>query len=138
MNKSELGQIKKIIKEIELLKRQIEDAEFHVSPSMVTDSVKGSSKYFPYAPRVFPVEGIDYSGYDKKVKRYKKQLQDRIDELMDRVEEAQKYIETVEDSEVRMILQCRYINGLTWESLETVTGIPLTTAKRKFRQWRDF
>jgi len=57
---------------------------------------------------------------------------------MDKAAEMQEYIASIEDSETRLILQCRFINGLTWEQIEAETGIPMTTAKRKYRKWRDF
>lgn len=57
---------------------------------------------------------------------------------MDKVAEAQEYIASVEDSRTRIVLQCRYVNGLTYEQIETETGIPCRTAKRLFKAWRDF
>ena len=63
-------------------------------------------------------------------------LKHRIDELMATVEEAQEYIAGIPDSDIRLILQYRFINGMTWEQIEAETGIPVTTAKRKYkRRW---
>ena len=136
MDKRELQQIPGLIKEIEFLKKQIEYAEIHAEAPYAVDVVKGSSKYFPYGERTFKVEGIDWKGYDKKVKRLKAQLQRRLDELMDKVAEAQEYIAGVEDSRTRMVLQCRFINGLTYEQIEAETGITVITAKRIYKKWR--
>lgn len=138
MNKSELFQLKHLSKEIEYLKKQLELAEYQVEARQTTDSVVGSSPTFPYVQHVIKISGVDEKDYELKVRRLKNNLRRRIDGLMDKVAEMQEYIESVEDSETRLILQCRFINGLTWEQLEAETGIPMTTAKRKYRRWRDF
>jgi hypothetical protein len=132
LDKSGLMQIKNIKREIELLKKDIEDYQ----PHTVTDSVKGSSRYFPFQARSFAITGVDTEGYDKRVKRLRNQLKRRISDLMDKVEKAQEYIAGIEDSRTRIILQCRYINGLTWESIEDETGIPERTAKRIYHDWQ--
>lgn len=138
MDKRELMQISSIMKEIEILKKDLCYAEYLVKPDVATDSVKGSSSHFPYTQRTFLIRGIDYDGYDRKVRKLRNQLERRIEELMDKVEEANEYIDAIEDSETRMILQCRYINNMTWEQIENETGISMSTAKRRFRKWRDF
>lgn len=137
MNKSELSQIKYIGREIEQLKRQLEDVEYQVETKTVTDSVTGSLPSFPYVQHVIMITGVDVEGYDRKAERLKRSLERRIQELLDKVAEANEYIATIPDSETRIILQYRFINGLTWEQLEAETGISETTAKRKFRKWRD-
>lgn len=138
MNKSELFQLKHLSKEIEYLKKQLELAEYQVETRQTTDSVVGSSPTFPYVQHVIKISGVDVEDYERKVERLKRSLERRIQDLLDQVAEMQEYIETVPDSETRLILQCRFINGLTWEQIEAETGIPMTTAKRKFRKWRDF
>ncbi len=138
MDKRELQKIPQLKKEIEFLKRQIEHAETSVEPPRAADVVKGSSKHFPYQARTFTVDGIDWKGYDRKVKRLKAQLQRRLDELMDKVAEAQEYIAGIEDSRTRMVLQCRFVNGMTWEQIGVEMGIDERTARRIYKQWRDF
>lgn len=138
MNKSELFQLKHLSKEIEYLKKQLELAEYQVEARQTTDSVVGSSPTFPYVQHVIKISGVDVEDYERKVERLKRSLERRIQDLLDQVAEMQEYIETVPDSETRLILQCRFINGLTWEQIEAETGISMTTAKRKFRKWRDF
>lgn len=138
MNKSELSQLKHLSKEIEYLKKQLELAEYQVETKHTTDSVVGSSPTFPYVQHVIKISGVDVEDYERKVERLRRNLERRVRDLLDKVAEMQEYIETVPDSETRLILQCRFINGLTWEQIEAETGIPMTTAKRKFRKWRDF
>jgi DNA-directed RNA polymerase specialized sigma subunit len=138
MEKKELRKIPGIVKEIEFLKKQIEYAEASAEHTKTVDIVKGSAKHFPYNEKMYLIEGVDRKGHDKKVKRLKAQYQRRIDELMDKVKEAQEYIAKLEDWRLRLILQCRYINGLTWEQVEYEMGIPLRTIYRLHKNWRDF
>jgi hypothetical protein len=138
MDKRELFQIRSIIKEIECLQRQLDRAEYQTETRQTTVAVKGSMRDFPYVEHTIKLTGVDMEDYIRKVKRLRMKLKHRIDELMATVEEAQEYIESIKDSDTRLILQLRFINGLTWEQLEAETGIPMTTAKRKYRKWRDF
>jgi len=138
MDKRELFQIRSIIKEIECLQRQLDRAEHEVKKHETTAAVKGSLRYFPYTEHTFKVTGADEVDYAKQVKRLRMKLKHRIDELMATVEEAQEYIAGIPDSDIRLILQCRFINGMTWEQIEAETGIPITTAKRKYKRWWNF
>lgn len=138
MDKNEIQKIPGLIKEIEFLKKQIERADLSIKPQTVSDSVKGSSKYFPFQERTFVVTGLDLSRYDRQVQRLKRELKRRHDDLMNRIAEANEYIAGIEDSRTRMILQCRFIKGLTYEQIEAETGISVITAKRAFKAWRDF
>ena len=137
MTKKELSQIKNLNKEIVLLKKQIENIETLINPEITTDIVKGSSPQFPYVEHTIKITGIDYNGYDKKVKRLRIQLQNRLNELMDKVAEANEYIAAIEDAEIRMILQCRYINGLTWDEIEKELYMSKRTAQIKLKKWWD-
>ncbi len=138
MDKRELMQIRNIIREIKCLQRQLDRAEYQTETRKTTVAVKGSMRDWPYVEHIIKLTGVDMEDYIRKVKRLRMKLKHRIDELMATVEEAQEYIESVKDSDTRLILQLRFINGLTWEQLEAETGIPMTTAKRKYRKWRDF
>lgn len=138
MDKRELMQIRNIIREIKCLQRQLDRAEYQTETRKTTVAVKGSMRDWPYVEHIIKLTGVDMEDYIRKVKRLRMKLKHRIDELMATVEEAQEYIESIKDSDTRLILQLRFINGLTWEQLEAETGIPMTTAKRKYRKWRDF
>lgn len=110
MTKEQLGQIKYLKSEIELLKGQLESIE----TTTVTDSVRGSSPFFPYIEHSIRIEGIDCSDYNRKAKRLERQLKRRLDELMDLTTEAYKYIDGIEDSITRQAIMLKYVNGLSW------------------------
>lgn len=101
-----------------MLKKQIEDIE----PDIVTDSVRGSSPYFPYIERHRKITGIDYQTYNRKVERLKRRLQRRVDELMDLTTEVYRLIESVEDSLTRQAIMLKYVNGLSWSQTAAHIG----------------
>ena len=138
MGKREIMQTRNIIREIECLQRQLDRAEYQVKKRETAAAVKGSLRYFPYTECTFRVAGADEVDYAKRVKRLRMKLKHRIEELLAQVEEAQEYIASIPDPDVRLILQLRFVNGLTWEQIEAEAGIPMTTAKRKYMKWRDF
>ena len=138
MDKRELMQIRNIIREIECLQRQLDRAEYQTETRQTTVAVKGSMRDFPYVEHTIKLTGVDMEDYIRKVKRLRMKLKHRIDELMATVEEAQEYIAGIPDPDVRLILQLRFVKGLTWEQIEEETGMSEATCKRKYRRWRDF
>lgn len=122
MDKKELSQLRYIKKEIELLQRQIADAEYAVETRKAFDFVEGSNSKWPYQRKKFYIEGVNIPEYEKKVKRLRKKLQRRLDKLMEKREELEEYISTVPDSMMRMILTLRYVNGLSWRQVAAHIG----------------
>lgn len=135
MKKEELAEIQNLKIEIEAIKKEIEDIEYEASKNTVTDTVRGSSRTFPYIQHTIRITGIDMKGYERKVRALKKQLEDRLNKLMDKIAEATEYIATVPDTETRIILQSKYVDGLTWEQIEERTGINIRTAQRKLKKF---
>ena len=118
VDKKQLKQLRYLKKEIDILKKQIENLDY----TMTTVSVKGSNPDFPYEERNFKITGIDYETYNKKLNRLQKKLSRRVKELIDLVEETYEYIDNIDDSLIRQIISLRYINGLTWEQVAAHIG----------------
>ncbi|WMM26682.1 hypothetical protein RBU61_08385 [Tissierella sp. MB52-C2] len=118
MDKEQLSELKYLKSEIEILKKQIEDITYTIT----TDSVKGSTPYFPYIESNFLITGVDYQGYDNKLNRLQGKLNRRVEELIDLVEETNDYINNIGDSLVRQIFTLRYINGLEWKQVAASIG----------------
>lgn len=123
MNKSELSQLKYLSKEIDLLQKQIENAEYAVDARMTTDTVTGSYPVWPYEKRTFRVKGVDVAGYERRVRRLKNKLRRRLEELIGQREELEEYIAEIPDSEMRTILTLRYVEGLTWDQVASSMGV---------------
>ena len=115
MDKEQLKQLKYLKTEIENIKKQIEE----INNTIVADSVKGSSRNFPFIERNFKIEGLEYNN---KAKRLERKLIRRTEELLDTVTETNEFIENIEDSLVRQVISLRYINGLTWEEVAANIG----------------
>jgi len=122
MTKKELKQLRYLNKEIELLQKQIANAEYLVEKNMAHDVVEGSNPVWPYQAKTFHIEGIAVPEYERRVKRLRKKLQRRLNELMDKREEIEEYIETVPDSLIRQIITLRYVNGLSWKQIAAHIG----------------
>lgn len=118
MTQEELSQLRHLNKEVELLQWQIAE----ISPRISTDSVKGSLPEFPYTAHPIIITGMDYNEYDRRVSRLRNSLKRRMGELLDKVTEVNEYIDTVPDSEMRMILTLRYVNGLSWNQVALHIG----------------
>lgn len=122
MTKQELSQLRYIKKEIELLQKQIADAEYAVETHKAFDFVEGSNSKWPYQRKKFYIEGVAVPEYEKRVKQLRKKLQRRLEELTEKREELEEYISTVPDSMMRMILTLRYVNGLSWKQVAAHVG----------------
>jgi len=118
MDKKQLKQLRYLKKEIDMLKNQIENMDYIIT----TDSISGSNPDFPYEPRHFKIEGIDYDDYNRKIRKLKKQLQRRIDELLNLMKETNEYINNIDDSLIRQIISLKYVDGLTWEQVAASIG----------------
>lgn len=77
---------------------------------IISDSVKGSSKEFPYTTRNYTVTGLDNVSINK-VKKLKNILEEKRNSLIDLNIQAEEFLETIEDSEMRIILRNKYIDN---------------------------
>ena len=77
---------------------------------VISDSVKGSSKEFPYTTRNYTVTGLDNVSINK-VKKLKNILEEKRNRLIDLNIQAEEFLETIQDSEMRIILRNKYIDN---------------------------
>jgi len=133
MTKYDLRKLKDLNKEIEILKKQLNNIQ--VEEKFVSDAVKGSSPYFPYTEKTISITGIDTEAYNRKVARIRKAITKRLNEALDKKAEILEYIEAVEDIEVRNILTLRYSECLTWEEIAGVLHMSERTVRRKYQRW---
>jgi len=131
MTREELGRLRSIQKEIEIIKKELNS----IKEEYVTDKITGSMVEHPYALTHFKISGYDSGGYSSKVKRLERKLKCKLDELMDERERLEEYIESVNDDITRMILRLRYINGLGWNQIGNELGYSERQVRRKHEQW---
>ena len=115
MTKHELEQLRYVSKEIRLLEEQIDN----IKVDIVSDTVKGSDVNFPYTYHSIFIQGIDQGSHNKKIRSLKRDLMERKTNLINLVCDINKYISSIEDSEIRQIIILKYINGLTWSNIAT-------------------
>ena len=103
---------KSIFREIKKLKKEYEDIDKRLKleeNKIVTDSVKVSSKVYPYIEHNCVIEGIQNG---KKYKRYKKMLENKKREIGKKMLNFEYQMNYVKDSEIRTLLRLKYIDGL--------------------------
>jgi DNA-directed RNA polymerase specialized sigma subunit len=135
LTKFDLRKLKDLNREIEILKKQMDNIT--VKTNMVSDTVTGSSPFFPFCEHTIKITGIDIEGYERKVNRIRKEQQKRIDELLNKVKEIKDFISQEPDSEMRAILECRYVDCLTWGEIAEEMHMCERTVRRKHRKWWD-
>jgi hypothetical protein len=107
MTKKELSQLYYLNREIEEMKNRL--AELECAATVCTSTITG----MPHA-----------SGISDKVGKYAAEIAD-LKSLLDlnlkkcfyELNRLSRYINGIDDSEMRMILSLRYINGLRWEQV---------------------
>ena len=137
MTHEELSKIKKIMVEIKILEKKMESIGIEVGSSTVV-SVKGSLPVFPFIERTITMQGLDYTAYYNRIQKIKDSIKQRTDVLIDVVEKANKFIESIEDSEIRTILALRYIDGMSWKQVAAIIGEGYTPDSVRMKHNRFF
>lgn len=102
-------EIKDIRRRIEKLRKEIDKLD------IVSDSVKGTRKDGTYGS--IKISGYPAPEYYRKktaLERNKALLEFKEAELLELMTEAEKFIEGIEKSEVRIMFRLYYIDGLPW------------------------
>lgn len=133
MIKQELTEINHLKKEINLLRQKLQELSYGDNESIVTDKVKGSMAQFPFLPRTFTIIGREEMSEECLEQRNQmaQKIRAKTQNLMEKVNSAFKYIEGIQDSNVRQILTYRYIDGLTWEQTGECMSYSWETVRKK-------
>lgn len=129
MNKEKLQRYRRLLSEVELLKRQLEKTE----PEYVEDSVKGSSAHFPYTQHKVHIEGYDLENYKRKVARLNRRIVNKMNELVEEKDSLIEFIYNIEDSELRQIFIYKYMDGLVWKEIAIKMNYSETSIRNKHR-----
>lgn len=129
MDKERLKRYRKLMSEVDLLKRQLEKTE----PEYVEDSVNCSSPYFPYTQHKMHIEGYDLESYKRKVERLNKRIVNKMNELVEEKDSLIEFIYNIEDSEVRQIFIYKYIDGMLWREIAKKMNYSEAAIRNKHR-----
>lgn len=121
MTRERLSRLQAIQREIDVVKREINNTTAAGAP-YVTDKVTGSSSSYPYIKKSFKISGYDLDSYYAKLDRLNKKLTAKLNELMDERDELINFINTIDDPVLRMILMLKYVKGYTWNQIGREIG----------------
>lgn len=125
-----LEQYRQMKNEVTQINQRLENLQNNQN-AYVFDTVKGSSHSKPYQERVIAITGISQK-HIKTYNRLTRILEDRISRIQQNIIEIEEFINTVERSEIRQIIQYRYIKGLSWlATARKVYGYPCEDRARK-------
>lgn len=121
----QLKQVKYMKKEINVLQARIN--ELKSSPPIVSDTVSASLKDFPYTKTT-----VEISGIDRKLQKLIRRLQEREDKLTTEIEVIETYLNSIEDSCIRQIIELKFIQCHSWNyTAKIVFGYPCGDKARK-------
>ena len=128
VTKNILIQYSDLLREIEYISKKIDELRnerVKHEAKRKHDIVKASSKNFPYIEHNIHIEGLD----DTKEMLLNKKISDEIEKLEKRYEtlvqvtrEVMDYIESVDDSRMRMIITYRVIENYSWNKVADMMG----------------
>ena len=101
MTKKRLKQYTKLRREIDMLTERLSG-----SGVTVADTVKGSLAEYPYTLHTIPVGGVDIQLAERLRHRKTKLLAERL--------AIERFIDGITDSQMRMAIICKYIDGHSW------------------------
>lgn len=107
-----LKKIRSIDKQIDLVKRQLNEIQTQV----VQDRVDASSHCHPYTQYSLIIKGVEYND-SQRILRYKRRLEHLLAELMDAKADVVDFIGGIDDPELHDILESRFIKGLTYSEI---------------------
>lgn len=124
-------EIKDIRRRAEGVRRQLERLE---GEGTVIDAVKGTRQDGTFGS--IRIEGFPYAEYDKRRRSlydYLLKLEEAEGKLLELTNKAEEYINSIEDSRMRRIVQYRIMDGLSWyEVADRMGGKATSEGCRKY------
>ena len=84
--------------------------------NLVFDTVKGSSHDAPYQERIIVIQGLSQK-YAATYAKRKRGLEERLSRCIDKIAEIEDFIKTVRRSDIRQIIEYRFVQGLKWKTV---------------------
>jgi hypothetical protein len=119
MNEKDLSEYRALKKEIADLSEKIDKIKnTKRKHGFGVDVVTASSKTIPYSlhPVTISGYGADHTGDSKKYE-YIKRLSERRKSAQAKFDEIQDFIDSIDNSELRQIVEYRFIHGLLWNAV---------------------
>lgn len=137
MTKKELEQFIDLKKEIKEIERSISEIE-QMDIGSVPVKVDASQRNFPYIQGKMTVSSYDPVLADRRaVRLYNKKV--LLEARKKKADEAEtqllQYINSIQESKIRRIMQFRYNDGLTWERIGEIMHCDRTTAEKMISRY---
>ncbi len=124
MTLEESKQIYYINREIEYIKKQLQDLEaerIYYKTIILSDMPKGGGKHTNIT-----------DDFLEKQKDLEDMMQYSLRKLQEERKEFEEFLKSVDDAEMRLILRLRCINNMRWEEIGEEIGVHRTTVSKKF------
>lgn len=119
-----LEQYRDLHKEIIALDQRIKKLNIQ-KRARVADTVTGSSPEPPYASHIIPISGYnDGRKTAKRIMQLEAIRENRMARLLDLEVTIEEYIDSLNDSQLRLIIGYRYIDGYAWRKVARLIGHP--------------
>jgi len=129
MTIKDLEQYRQLQNEVKQIAQRLE-AMSKAPGGIVSDFVKGSSHDMRAKETVFTITGLDQRNR-LKYERLQRILQARANRLSNDLLKIEEFIDTVTSSEIRRIIDYRYIQGFSWKAVSRrVYSYPSETRAR--------
>lgn len=86
--------------------------ELRKKNAVVKDTVRGSMSSFPYTSHPVTIQGVPKPS--KRFAAREKRLEERRERIAEQLAEIDDFIDSLEDSQLRQIIQYRYVKGYSW------------------------
>lgn len=110
MTLEKLEQYANMRREAQMWERELD--ELRKKNSVVKDTVRGSMSSFPYTSHPVTIQGVPKPS--KRFAAREKRLEERKERLAEQLAEIDDFIDGLEDSQLRQIIQYRYVKGYSW------------------------
>lgn len=112
MTTARLKQYQALRREIEVLNRAMVEIGAR-GPNRTSDTVSSAAEW-PYNIHHVQIDGLDWAGYSRERERIRQLRETARAHAEAELAEIEGFIAGIEDSELRQIFRCRYIEGLSW------------------------
>lgn len=132
-----LDSIENINRELEGLKKRLEKIE-EKEHTIITDSVQGSSRSFPYTKHSYTIEGVEIPKNKNLKRKYKKLIKNKKYKLEKLKVQLEYELNYVKDADIREIIRLRYNDNKTWlQIMFEMNYNSESTAKLKLRRFLE-
>lgn len=131
MTLEKLEQYADMRRESQMWERELD--ELRKKNTVVKDTVRGSMSSFPYTAHPVTIQGVPKPS--KRFAAREKRLEERRERLAERLAEIDDFIDGLEDSQLRQIIQYRYVKGYSWVKTARLVNNKESAVKMRVKRY---